>query len=179
VRKGFSIVFVILLLLNVLGYYGVFMGLRIQNDLSMVQRLDSESYGESETVTLKIPVAIPYAMDDIEFKRVDGKIEHEGEFYRLVKQKLSQDTLTIICIKDNKARKISEAFTSYVKTFTDNQSDHSTSKISISLTKDYIAQTFELRNISNGWVMDVVKEGHCVNLIPSYFSSIVHPPERI
>ncbi len=178
-RKLFSIAFSFLLLLNVMGYYGVFLGLQYKNDKDMIQRLDAEKYSDSETVTIKIPISIPYAMDSKSFERVDGNFEHNGEFYRLVKQKLANDTLYVVCLKDHENKRIDEALTSFVKTFTDNPVDqHSSSKIVINFIKDYIPQTFAVQHLSLGWEKDVVKESSCSILRSSFHPTIIHPPER-
>ena len=178
-RKPFSILFALLLLLNVMGYYGVFLGLQYKNDKEMIQRFDSEQYSDSEIVTIKIPISIPYAMDSKDFERVDGKFEHKGEFYRLVKQKLSQDTLYVACVKDHENKRIDDAMTNFVKTFTDAPVDnHSSSKVVITFIKDYIPQSFTVQHLTVGWETDVVKESSCRVLKSSFTSSIIHPPER-
>lgn len=162
-----------------MGFYGVFLGLKYKNDKDMIQMLDAENYSDSETVTIKIPISIPYAADSKSFERVDGKFEHNGEFYRLVKQKLSQDTLYVVCVKDHENKVIDEAMTSFVKTFTDKPADnHSNSKILISFIKDYMPQTFALLQESNGWERDVAKESSYVVFKSAFYPSIIHPPER-
>jgi hypothetical protein len=162
-----------------MGYYGVFVGLQYKNDKDMIQKLDAENYSESETVTIKIPISIPYAADSRSFERVDGKFEHRGEFYRLVKQKLSKDTLYIVCVKDRENKIIDEAMTSFVKTFTDTPVDnHTNSKIVISFIKDYIPHTFTVRHLSFGWESDVVKQSSCSVFYSAFYPSINHPPER-
>jgi len=122
-RKLLSIVLSLLLLMNVLGYYGVFMGLHYKNSQDLMQRFDANDYGEQETVTLKVPLALPYAADETQFERVDGELEHQGEFYRLVKQRLYQDTLYMVCYKDSQSKRIKQALADYVKTFTDKPAD--------------------------------------------------------
>ena len=178
-RKLFSILFTILLLLNVVGYYGVFLGLQYKNDKEMIQKFDADNYTDSDIVTIKIPISIPYAMDSKDFERVDGKFEHKGIFYRLVKQKLSQDTLYVACVKDHENKRIDDAITSFVKTFTDAPVDsHSGSKVVITFIKDYIPQSFTVQHLTVGWETDVVKESSCRVLKSSFTSSIIHPPER-
>ena len=71
-RKAFSIVFSVLLLLNVMGYYGVFLGLQYKNDRDLVEKFDREAYTAEETITIKIPLAVPYAMDAEDYVRVNG-----------------------------------------------------------------------------------------------------------
>jgi hypothetical protein len=180
VRKLFSILFALLLLLNVMGYYGVFLGLQYKNDKEMLQKFDAEDYSDSELITITIPITIPYAIDSKDFARVDGKFEHKGEFYRLVKQKLSQDTLFVVCVKDHENKRIDDAMTSFVKTFTDKPVDNnqSNAKIVITFIKDYIPQGFTVQPVSVGWETDVVKESSCRVLKSSFIASIIHPPER-
>ena len=142
-KKVVSICLVTLLLLNVMGYYGVFLGLRYNNDLQVTRRIEAESFRESESITIKIPLSIPY-YPDTEFERIDGEIEHEGQFYRLVKQKLDRDTLHIVVIRDTRAEIIHEALTDYVKTFADQSTDRSGAKTVQSFIKDYAPASFHL-----------------------------------
>jgi hypothetical protein len=178
-KKVFSLALIFVLLLNILGYYGVFLGLEYRNNIAMTTLFDRGGYDESNTVTIRLPLSLPYMTDNTEFERVDGLFEHEGEFYRLVKQKYSNDTLTVVCIKDVENKRIQKALSQYVKTFTDKTSDQQHSaKFSISFIKDYYFTPFSLKSVSDGWQSDVIINSYCRNLIPSFVASIVHPPER-
>src|SRR5687767_15064229 len=113
-KKLTSYVLVLILLLNVMGYYGIFIGLKYSHSTSINQKLDDLQYNESHTVTLKVPLTIPY-YGDTEYQRVSGEIEHGGEVYRLVKQKYEKDTLYIVCIRDVQGKRIKQALADYVK----------------------------------------------------------------
>lgn len=180
VRNLISLLLASLLFLNVLGYYGVFLGLHYKNDLSMAEKLDAENYKDSETITIKVPVTVPYATDSRDFERIEGEFEYNGEFYRMVKQKLLQDTLFIVCVKDYENKKINQALSSFVKTFSDTPANHQSSntKTALSFIKDYFAHSFSLRNQSLGWESDVAKESRSNILIPAFQCTIIHPPER-
>jgi hypothetical protein len=143
---------ILLLLFNVLGYYGVFLGLKYRNTQAITQKLDTENYRESETITLKVPLALPYHVDENEYERVNGEIEHNGEFYRLVKQKLANDTLYIVCIKDHQSKQIKNALADYVKTFTDRpaESRHQ-SKTVPSFIKDFLPSEIAIESNIAGW----------------------------
>ncbi len=155
------------------------MGLRYKTSQDLVQRLDKSDYLENETVTLKVPIAIPYHLDTKEFERVDGEIEHQGEFYRLVKQKLANDTLYIVCIKDNKTQRLKQALADYVKTFTDKPStSHNHTSLASTFIKDFIPHTFAVEHVSAGWIKEVDENTNTVVLLSSFSASIVHPPER-
>jgi hypothetical protein len=110
---------------------------------------------------------------------VDGEFEYNGEFYRLVKQRLSRDTLYVVCFKDQKTKEIHQALIDYVKTFTDKPVDaKSSGKMLTSVIKDYVGSNFAVITSTHGWVDQVQKQSHRRYFISSFCSSIVHPPER-
>jgi hypothetical protein len=163
--------------MNTMGYYAIFMGMQYKNSVTMTARLDADQYDESQTMTIEIPLTVPYMTDDADFKRVDGIFEYKGEFYRLVKQKYAKETLTVVVIKDNENKRINEAMSDYVMSFTDTGDDQD-SKITISFIKDYIPQTFAILQSSMGWQKDVANAITSNNLIPTFTVSVIHPPER-
>lgn len=178
-RRTFAIVFLTLLLLNILGYYGLFLGLLYQNDRVMTQKLDDEQYDDAETITVKVPITIPYGTDSPGFERVDGIFEHEGEFYRLVKQKLQRDTLHIVCVKDQQSKRINQALTDYVQTFTDKPSTEKQNAPTVNdFIKDYICTSVSITNLTYGWQQEVEQTTSAIAFHPTFSSSIIHPPER-
>src|SRR5882762_7821410 len=157
--------------MNTMGYYAIFLGLQYKNNVTMTARFDADQYDESQAITIKIPMSIPYLADDTEFKRVDGTYQYKGEFYRLIKQRYAQEMLTVICIKDTEKKRISQAITDYVMTFGDSGEDQDNA-LTISFIKDYIPQTFAIITTSNGWQSDVV-ESIAINCLVSTFTSSV------
>lgn len=151
-KRGFTLFMLALFLLNVLGYYGVFVGLQFKNSREMQARFDNEDYARTQEITIKVPITVPYATDSREYTRVDGEFEHQGEVYRMVKQKLQSDTLYIVCVKDNTSKDIKQALADYVKTFTDKPANEkSNSKTAQNLIKDYMVSSTTLQTISDGW----------------------------
>jgi hypothetical protein len=149
-KKIISYLLAALLLLNVMGYYGLILGVKYQHIQSITQRLDQDRYRSDETVTIKVPVAIPYLLDT-EYERVDGEIEYNGEFFRLVKQKFANDTLHIVCIKDNRSKHMKQALAEYVKTFSDQPVNSKSATTLPSPIKDYIPNDFSLATAALGW----------------------------
>lgn len=162
-----------------LGFYGLLVGFQYQNQQSHLISFDNESYDKSETISLKVPIAIPYAVDQKEFRRVNGEVEHNGEFFRLVKQRLSNDTLHIICIKDKNSKRIHGALENYIKTLTDDPAssgDHG--KLTVTFLKDYFIPYFSINRFTTGWSQHITITAFAECFIPSYYHSIIHPPER-
>ena len=140
-KKAFAIILLFVFLFNVGGYYIVFWGISFGLDQRMNSRLDANQYDESETVELKIPMTLPYPIQSNEFERVDGKFEHKGEFFKLVKHKLQNDTLYVVCIRDHDTRSLVSTLDTYVKntlglTSTNKKALNFLSK----LIKDYFSQ---------------------------------------
>jgi hypothetical protein len=123
-------------------------------------------------------MTIPYHLDS-EYERVDGEIEHNGEFYRLVKQKLEKDTLYIVCIKDHDSKRIKQALADYVKTFTDKpvQAKHS-GKFSINFIKDFLPTSIEITPACAGWNYSIAGDARC-DLFNSRYLSVLSPPPQV
>jgi hypothetical protein len=166
-------------LLNVMGIYGLLQGLRYKTALDLGKRLDNQRYAEDETITLKIPMTIPYQLNSkTEYQRVDGEIEHNGEFFRLVKQKLENDTLYMICIKDRASTRINKVLSDYVETFTDKPIQSSSNgKFFNGFIKDYLPSSIAITSVSSGWNFCVVRA-----TIEEFFSSrsiaVINPPPQ-
>jgi len=144
----------------------------------MSERLDANQYDESQAIRLEIPMNVPYLTDDTDFSRVDGVFQYKGESYRMVKQKYAKDVLTLIVIKDTENKRIADAMSDYVMSFTDTGDDGKASLV-VSFIKDYIPQTFSIQTTSLGWSADVLANVDTNDLIPTFTVSVIHPPERL
>ena len=179
-KRVVSIAFGLMILLNTLGYYGIFLGLHYQNDQAMSRAFDSDNYDHLNTITLKVPVSVPYMPDQPDFDRVDGQFEYNGELYRMVKQRYAKDTLTVVCVTDTEHKKIDLALADYVKTFTDKASDTKPrSKVSLNFIKDYLPISFKIKSSTGGWTLGITHNSQARNLIAAFSASIVHPPEGL
>lgn len=163
-----------------MGYYVVFLGMQYRNDMTMSRTLDADQHDDNQTLTLKIPVSLPYVADQSDFQRVDGKFKHGGQSYRLLKQKYSKDTLTVVCVRDYENERISEALSNYVKTFIDSGPDSDESlKITVSFIKDFLPQKFSILTITPGWQSEVTTNIFVENLTSTFIPLVVHPPEHV
>lgn len=176
-KKVTAIFFACLVLFNALGFYGILVGVQYHSGLSLESRLDRDQYNPDDEVTLKFPLALPYYIDRGSFERVNGEVAHNGEFFRLVKQKLEKDTLYIVCIKDVEGKRIAEALTDYVKTFTDKPAEGKQSAKSTTLIKDFLPTATNLLSASAGWDHDVDRTSAVAiyHSIPALHAS---PPPR-
>lgn len=163
-----------------MGYYAVFLGITYTHDIAMVRALDADDYDVNKTVTLKLPLAIPYTANDDGFERVDGLFAYQGQHYRLVKQRYANDTLTVICVVDTGRKKIQDELTGYVKTFTDKASTPSQAKRTINFTKDYLPHSITIKEAAPGWEQEEVHPAAlCHKPIHSFILLSTPPPEPL
>lgn len=177
-KRLIPITLTLLILMNVMGYYVLLVGLEYNTRKDLVRRFDRGTYNRDEVVTLKIPLSMPYGITESGYERVDGEFEYQGEYYRLIKQRFSNDTLFVICLKDMESTQINQQLTDYVKTFTDQKSDSKhTGKISINISKDFLPPGFAISRVCDGWRYNVSGEIP-EDLYYSITASILSPPPR-
>lgn len=129
---------ILLHLLNVVGYYGIFFGLKVLNDSRVNADLDRNMYAGSEAMTLRIPFSLPYSSNQENYERIDGKFEYEGRIYRIVKQKLYNDTLYVVCVNDQMGKILEDSFVELAQSITGTSTDTKPSgKPVILLMKDF------------------------------------------
>jgi hypothetical protein len=156
-KRFVSIVLLLVFLFNVGGYYLVFIGLHHRSDLLLTQKIESNQYEYDETMELKIPVSLPYPMQHNGFERINGKFEYQGNFYKLVKQKIENDTVYIVCIRDTNAERLTTTLKDYVKKTSDlpANSKNPTSQLGKFL-KDFENPECELIQSGAGWQTEII-----------------------
>jgi hypothetical protein len=177
-KKAVSIVLLLVFLFNVGGYYFIFRGLIRTSDHALIQRLDKGLYAPEETIELKIPVTLPYPIQEQGFKRVNGKFEHKGEFYKLVKHKFENDTLYIVCIRDGQQKRIVKTMTDYVKLANElPSSSENTMNFVGKFLKDYESGISSEITHQSGWIMKIAGTQLFFELLPGK-SRISSPPPK-
>jgi len=177
-KRVISISFLSIFLFTVIGYYAVYLGLRSQANNALKQKLDAELYDESEMLSMRIPLNLPYQSDWASFERVDGDFEQNGVFYNLVKQKVERDTLIVYYIMDHRETTLFEALTSFVHANSDTPMSKATGKLIESFSKDFLITCSGLEHQSAGWSI----ENHFFRIavdLTSLCRSIKNPPPRL
>ncbi len=128
-------------LFNVIGYYGLYWLTRAQLRQDLQVQFDTGNYGEHETVTLKIPLALPYQLESsADFERVNGEFNYKGDYYKLVKQKLQHDTLYVVCYRDHQEKRLDSVVTDFIKVSNDLPATSKTLKLLNAFVKDFVPQ---------------------------------------
>ncbi len=157
----------------------MYLGLLEKARLEMAQRLDEEDYSVNETITIKIPFKLPYQEEDKTFERMHGDFQHDGEFYKLIKQKVENDTLYIICIRDSKEKKIFNFMADMVKMSTDLPAASASTKLLNSLIKDYLLPVFMIEPSQQDCLLSVVFHEQHFSLLTRDLPVFSPPPDLL
>ena len=97
-RKSASVLLLLVLVFNMIGYRAWFYFAEQQSDAVLESRLDQNKYSENELISLSIPLYNPYQLEQKSFERVNGEISYQGTTFKFVKRKISQGNLILLCI---------------------------------------------------------------------------------
>lgn len=114
-KKATSILLLVLLLYNMLGYQVLFYVRTQALQQEITSTIDKGQIDESELLVFKVPVPV-YHQVDKGFERVEGSLEWEGRFYEKVKSKLENDTIHIYCLPNEQKRVLVDKLNDHIQT---------------------------------------------------------------
>ena len=136
-KKPVAIVLIFVFLFNVIGYYGIYVGLTHHANKKVSLAIETSSYNPSETITIKIPLTIPYPIQN-GIESLAGDFEYKGEYYKLVQQTYEKDTVYVVCLRNIDQKKAAKVLSDLVKQSTDQSSaPNQNTKSVIGFLKDY------------------------------------------
>jgi hypothetical protein len=180
-RKSTSIILLLILLFNMIGYRALFYYAENKADASMQARLDKDQYDENELVALQIPIYNPYQIEQKTYERVNGEINMNGKIFRYVKRKVSDGNIILLCIADNHKMVLKKAKSDYGYTVNDlpaNGKNSGRSGLQKNFkTGDYIKQCAGVRVC--GCVSSNLKHAafHLVDITDPHITLPGKPPE--
>jgi len=144
----------------------------------LLHRLDADEYSSEDLVVLTIPVSLPYPIQQNGYERVNGEFEYQGEYYNLVKQRLENDTLFMVCIKDHREKKLVNAFSEYTNLANSlPTSAKHTLDLFGKLFKDYTSLTSLCIICGKGWSIHVPFAEINPNPISKDYPVVSPPPD--
>jgi cbb3-type cytochrome oxidase subunit 3 len=147
-RKFASIILLIILLFNMVGYRAWFYYAEKKSDAAMEARLNKDQYDENELVSLTFPLNNPYQLEQKSFQRVDGEISFEGKTFKYVKRKVSNGNLILLCIPDARKMVLKKAKTDFSNASNDLNTNSKGSSRNNSQKNfsgnDYISDNFQI-----------------------------------
>ena len=155
-KKAFSILLLMIFLFNLGGYYLLFWILKEQANQELSVKLDEGEYNENETFEIKIPITLPYPLQNNDYERHSGQFVYKNDHYQLVKQKYENDTLTIVCVKDAQSKHLSRVMDSFSETSNNDPSDEGALNIPMKIFQEYMSGLSTSIDGTSGWVQAIV-----------------------
>ena len=125
VKQLATILLLLLLLFNFVGYRLLFDVLQQKANKELVAKLDNNQYNDADLITLTVPLSMPYLTDSKDFERKDGEIKIDGKIYHYVKQKVFNGELILKCLPDEQKMNLQTAKNDFFKTQNDLQNNTS------------------------------------------------------
>lgn len=103
-------------------------------------------------------MTLPYQPNFDGYERAQGTFESNGEFYRIAKSCVVNDTLYVVLVKDKKEADLFQSVAEFVKA---NNGDESTSKSPLKMFKsilsEFLVTRYLVQNKSLGWCIEQMK----------------------
>ncbi len=177
-KRLVSILLLSVFLFNVGGYYLLFIGLHHRSDTLLSKKIEAEQFQKDELIELKVPITLPYPLQENNFQKADGRFEHEGTFYKLVKQKFDNDTLYIVCIRDVATKQLTSTLKDYVAKTNDLPvNSKNTLNLFGKFLKDFQKTDEDFTQSQNGWELQIVFANPTFTLRSASHHQESPPPE--
>jgi hypothetical protein len=154
-RRVLSVFFLMLMVLNTIGYYTFLVIVKEQVSHRTRARLEHGMHDVGGSLIVKLPVTIPYGWETSDsYEAAQGEIVYEGTVYQRIKQRFYGDTLYVMCVRDYDATAAKYQIDRYTKTFagdTGQQDSPAGIRVISSWAKYYFSETYNLVALHEGW----------------------------
>ncbi len=145
----------------------------------MQASIDADQYNENDLVTVKIPLSMPYQLDQENFEKVSGEINYNGKIYKYVQRKVSNGELIIQCLPDENKMKLQSAKDDFFKFANDLQQNTSSKKSNTSdFAKNWISIYDKQANKENAFFNTQKNSSFYTQIIFAYSSGTHISPEQ-
>ena len=85
------------MIFNLIGYRWIFSVLENNATADLEQKITAGAYSDDQLVEIRIPLNMPYYSDK-DYENIYGETDWNGQHYRYVKRKVSNNTLYLLCL---------------------------------------------------------------------------------
>jgi hypothetical protein len=179
-RKSASIILLLILLFNMIGYRAWFYYAEKKADAVMEARIDKDQYDDNDLVTLQIPLYNPYQLEQKTFERANGEVNINGKTFKYVKRKIYDGNLILLCIADNHKTVLKKAKSELGNGVNDLAGNNRGSRLQKDFSgNDYINQYGSMGVWEYGSTIFQFHSFNIINLTDPHISSPGKPPKYI
>jgi len=117
-KKIAAILLLSLMIFNLAGYRWLFSAIEKNATADLEQKIAAGKYSDEQLVEIRIPLNMPYYTDK-DYETVYGETDWNGEHYRYVKRKVSENTLYLLCLPNKEKTSIVKVKNEFTKTVND------------------------------------------------------------
>lgn len=150
----------------------------------MQAQLNNANYKESDLVSIKIPLNLPYLTESTNFERVDGQIELNGIQYNYVKRRVINDSFELLCIPNYAACEIKNTYHQFLQSVVQSPQTQENKSGSAALLAKYFS--FDYVVTDNNFYLKITQSlflkrnyFHSLLLTPGYSLLPHQPPELL
>jgi len=155
-KKVIAILFLGIMLFNGFGYRIVsnYFDQKASDHLTIL--IEQNNYNESELVSIKTPINLPYYSNNPKFERLDGEMEIDGIVYQYVERRVYNDSLEIRILPNQDRMHIKNAKDSFDQLAADFE-QKLTDKKSIPVNKSSVKViSFDYIDQNNKWSLEKI-----------------------
>lgn len=130
-------------MLNLVGYHAWYFFELKSADHNMEAMLDKTDYLETDLVTIRIPLSLPYQTDTDGFERISGEVSYEGKVYKYVKRKMENGYFVLKCLPDHDKMQLEQRNSVLLKNNLDQTQNSSEKPTSGNNVAKYVFSEFE------------------------------------
>ncbi len=130
-------------MLNLFGYRMWYYFESKAADHRMEVMLDKEAYLESDLITIRIPLTLPYQTDTDDFERISGEVSFEGKIYKYVERKMENGHFVLKCLPDYNKMQVEHKKNELVKNSLDQSPNNSNKPGSGSNILKFVSNEYE------------------------------------
>jgi hypothetical protein len=176
-RKSVSLIFLVLFLANIIGYYGLLMIAKKQIENRIVQGIERNADEITGNLIVRIPLTLPYPIANSgDFVRIKGELTYGNARYRMIKQRVYMDTLQVVCIRVRKMEVIHDAIADYVKSFSDSP-QQTKSGLKITSIKNCLLSKFSIPADTFAWHRDLPVNQYINHYSFAFSNRHLRPPD--
>ena len=175
-KKAIATCMLLLFLFNLGGYYMVFSLLQEQAGRQLSERLELDQVSDKEILEVKVPLNLPYPITSTGFERVEGVVKSGDRYYQLLKQKIENDTLTLVLVKDHKSNHLEDVLYTLDEQQGSGTTDEGTLNVSIKLLQEFVATAQSITSGNAPWTRDITPVAVQVDLTSADLPGIPLPP---
>ena len=130
---------------NFIGYRWLFTSIENKATAALEQKISAGQYTDDQLVEIRIPLNMPYYSDK-DYENVYGETDFNGEHYRYVKRKVSNNTLYLLCLPNKEKTSIAKVKNEFTKAVNDiptgkQESQQKTNLIKLLTTEFRVTET--------------------------------------